>query len=366
MMGSVSVGLLALVLVAPAPTDPARKAAADLQGTWELVSFGEKGQKPGPAETPTILVVKGNELTLRRGTAPARHFTFAVDPARSPVHMDMTPIGEPGICHAIYRLEKGELTICAGSQLNPDDPAGRPREFATARGKADRPPKGSVLFTFRRTEAGPRPRVVPADPLRQTAENLKRIGVAFHDFHEAAGHLPAGTASAPGKPLLSWRVQLLPYLGEGELYKQFKLDEPWDSAHNKKLVEKIPAVYVPVRGKPGAGLTYYQAFAGKRGLLRPGERPRLRDITDGLSPTFMVVEAAEPVVWTRPADLIFDGTDVPALGGMFDGRFHAVMGAGEVHRFRKGADPATLRRLIDPADGGDVDLKGVLEPPGKE
>src|SRR5581483_2163049 len=43
-----------------------------------------------------------------------------------------------------------------------------------------------------------------------------------------------------GRPTLSWRVALLPYLGEEALYKEFKLDEPWDSLHNKKLLKKMP------------------------------------------------------------------------------------------------------------------------------
>ena len=152
MMGTVPVGLMALILAAPAPADAARKAAAELQGTWELVSFEEKGGKPRPAEKPTVLTIRGAELSLRRGTAPARHFTFAVDPAQAPAHLDLTPAGEAGVCHAIYRLEKGELTICAGTQLNPDPADRRPREFATAQARADRPPKGDVLFTFKRAK----------------------------------------------------------------------------------------------------------------------------------------------------------------------------------------------------------------------
>jgi hypothetical protein len=137
------------------------------------------------------------------------------------------------------------------------------------------------------------------------------------------------------------------------------LDEPWDSDHNKKLIDKIPPVYVPVRGKADPGTTFLQAFTGKHGIIRSGEKTALASVTDGLSNTFMCVEAAKPVTWTKPDDLVFDGKDVPGLGGVFDGKFHAVMGDGSVHRFKKGADAETLRRLIDPQDGQAIDIDGA-------
>ncbi len=85
-----------------------------------------------------------------------------------------------------------------------------------------------------------------------------------------------------------------------------------------------------------------------------------------MSNTLLVAEAAKPVVWTKPEDLVFDGKDVPALGGLFDGRFHAAMGDGSVSRFRKGVDPATLRLLIDPADGVPLPEDIGLDPEPKK
>ncbi len=73
--------------------------------------------------------------------------------------------------------------------------------------------------------------------------------------------------------------------------------------------------------------------------------------TDGTSNTFLCAEGAKPVVWTKPQDLEFDGKTVPALGGQFDGQFHAAFADGSVKRFKKGVPAATLKLLIDPADG---------------
>ena len=48
---------------------------------------------------------------------------------------------------------------------------------------------------------------------------------------------PAYSVDKDGRPLHSWRVLLLPYLDEEELYKQLRLDEPWDSPHNKAVFD---------------------------------------------------------------------------------------------------------------------------------
>jgi hypothetical protein len=209
------------------------------------------------------------------------------------------------------------------------------------------------------------PGPITADQLKASAKNLERIALAIHNYHDTHGTLPTNQLSKDKKPLLSWRVQILEFIERdprplvppgtppdieyADLYKQFKLDEPWDSEHNKKLIAKMPKVYALVRGKADPGTTYYQAFAGTNGWLHPGAR--FAAFRDGTSNTFLLAEAAKPVIWTKPDDLVFDGKDVPALGGLFDGKFHAAMADGSVSRFRKGVDPDILKRLIDPGDG---------------
>ena len=79
-----------------------------------------------------------------------------------------------------------------------------------------------------------------------------------------------------GKPGLSWRVHILPYIEQDALYKQFKLDEPWDSEHNKKLIEKMPKVYVSPLAVAPPGETYYQVFTGKDAIFDPGSKTQHR------------------------------------------------------------------------------------------
>lgn len=100
--------------------------------------------------------------------------------------------------------------------------------------------------------------------LRKSKNNLKMIMLAMHNYHDVYGAFPTNVVDGNGKPILSWRVHLLPYLEQDALYKKFKLDEGWDSANNKKLIEEIPDVYAPIRVKPkNKGETFYCGFAGK-------------------------------------------------------------------------------------------------------
>jgi len=87
---------------------------------------------------------------------------------------------------------------------------------------------------------------IPREPgaRTQSQSRLKQMALAFHSYMEQHGRLPpAAICDAKGRPLLSWRVALLPFIAQGELYRQFKLDEPWDSPHNIKLLDQMPATY---------------------------------------------------------------------------------------------------------------------------
>jgi hypothetical protein len=201
---------------------------------------------------------------------------------------------------------------------------------------------------------------------KETAEKLKEIALSMQDGADKNdGRLPPpALTSKDGKPLLSWRVAILPYLGEKQLYMQFKLDEPWDGPNNKKLLEKMPKVFAPAAGKPKEPYsTYYQVFVGPGACFVPGKQLRFpAGIPDGTSNTIMLAEAAEAVPWTKPADLPYDPKKpLPKLGGHFPDGFHVALWDGSVNFFKKDFDPQEMRRAIMPADGEIVDFK-KLEP----
>jgi hypothetical protein len=198
------------------------------------------------------------------------------------------------------------------------------------------------------------------DSDRVTAD-LKNILLALHNYHSAVNRFPpVAIRSKDGRPLLSWRVTILPFLGaEGSaLYREFKLDEPWDSPHNSKLIERMPAVFHSPKIKTGrAGMTTYLAPAGKE-LVFTGQEDgtSIKDITDGTSNTIMLVDAADEkaIIWTKPDDLTVDLSDPKKdLFGHYRGYFLAGMADGSVRRVPGTISAATLRAAFTRA-GGEV------------
>jgi hypothetical protein len=76
-----------------------------------------------------------------------------------------------------------------------------------------------------------------------------------------------------GTPLLSWRVLVLPYLGQEELFAQFRLTEPWDSDHNVRLLDRMPSTYAPPAYKQSLVLPYHTVCTSSSA---PGRRLRGR------------------------------------------------------------------------------------------
>ncbi len=195
--------------------------------------------------------------------------------------------------------------------------------------------------------------------LDASVNNLKQLGLGIISCaDDNKGRMPMNIADKDGKPLLSWRVAILPYIEQEKLYKEFKLDEPWDSEHNKKLVEKMPQLYAPIRVKAKAGETYYQVFFGEGALFGPKQQPRFpASIPDGTANTALVVEAGKAVVWSKPEDIPFNMKNpLPKLGGLFDGDFHVVLCDGSVMRIKKDFDETEMKHLITPAGGEILDL----------
>ncbi len=141
----------------------------------------------------------------------------------------------------------------------------------------------------------------------QSSNNLKQIGLALHNYDSANGVLPAAAiVDKKGKPLLSWRVAILPYIEQDNLYRQFKLDEPWDSPHNIKLAKTVVKVYQLPYGEEKPGITHYRAFVGNGAAFDPIQGLKFDQFLDGTSNTLLAVEAAEGVPWTKPDDIEFD------------------------------------------------------------
>jgi hypothetical protein len=259
------------------------------------------------------------------------------------------------------------------------------------------------------------------DPLAEAKErsqaNLKEIAAACDKFQKQHGFLPAGLIDPKTRQIgLSWRVQILPYLDDPQaraVYKNLRLNEPWDSEHNKQSLAAMPKVFRPVRGQAEEGHTFYQGFArhavgqklgDKVEKLPPAgqffdtyhspgifpdpraffagsgeEKPELglpvkglrfgADIADGTVNTILAVEAGDPVPWTKPQDVPFavnlgefrewKPKNEPKLGGMFDGDFHVAMIHGDVYYIKGDAPRDKLWPFVGPSNGMDRDFVGL-------
>lgn len=216
----------------------------------------------------------------------------------------------------------------------------------------------------------------------QSQNNLKQIALAFHNYHDVNGHFPPAIIEENGVQR-SWRVELLPYLEQDALYRQYRKDQPWDSPDNKRILEQMPPTYQD-QGNPSGptnasyflltgpapipasaanetvtGLTAEQGAKSTMFSDKPvpaGKGPGLMSVIDGTSNTILAVEAKRDVPWTKPEDIAFDpakaGDVLRQLGGERGG-FNAAFADGSV-RFLSGmTDLNVFRTLVTPA-GGEV------------
>jgi len=181
--------------------------------------------------------------------------------------------------------------------------------------------------------------------------NLKMVLLAMHNHHDVHRTFPARDEGN-----LSWRVRILPFLEHGALYEQFKLDEPWDSEHNKKLISQMPDVY---KTTSADDVTSLMVFFGNGALYDGTKPPTFRAITDGSSNTIAVIIAGgdKAVPWTKPDDLPFNPADpYSELGEIGDTLMYATAD-GAAFRRPKGSVPAeTLKALITKSGNEIVDL----------
>jgi hypothetical protein len=180
----------------------------------------------------------------------------------------------------------------------------------------------------------------------KTANNLKQIGLAMHNYHDNYSCLPASAIpDKGGPPLLSWRVEMLPYVEQDNLYKQFKLGEPWDSPTNQKPAATVILTYVP----PGEKInqTYYQVLEGPGAAFERGKKIRMTDITDGTANTWLAAEAADLVPWAKPQDLEFNPSGpLPRFGGGHSDAFVALFADGSTKTIPMKTEERVIRALI--------------------
>ena len=182
----------------------------------------------------------------------------------------------------------------------------------------------------------------------QCSGHFSQLGLAFHNYHDIHGSFPpAYTVDENGKPLHSWRVLLLPFMEQSELYKKIRLDEPWNSEYNRQFHDIQLSMYqCPSRHhrKMKTANCDYSVVIGEETVFPGAATVKYEDITDGLPDTILVVERMVPICWMDPNneirfDIACEGINKHTLGigSAHPGGANVCFGAGRngsgVYRF---------------------------------
>ncbi|HEY4234561.1 MAG TPA: DUF1559 domain-containing protein [Lacipirellulaceae bacterium] len=193
----------------------------------------------------------------------------------------------------------------------------------------------------------------------QSMHNMRQLMLGLINYHDAKKSFPANASyDANGKPLLSWRVLILPYIEQQELYNQFHLDEPWDSDHNKPLVAQMPTLFADPSYISESGKTPYLAVVGEHCAFDGTAKGRkVKDFTDGTSNTVMLVDVNpdRAVEWTKPDDFPFDVKN-PTAGldaGPHSGIWLAAFADGHVSAISNTIDPQAATAIFT-RNGGEI------------
>ncbi len=193
------------------------------------------------------------------------------------------------------------------------------------------------------------------DAKASSKRKLQEIQVALANYHAQHKHFPPSAVIGPdGRTLHSWRVEILPLLLRQDLFDRYKMDEPWDSDHNRTLIKDGADVFrVPngeERNAPDA--CEYFLVTGPSTLFDGKSTPRASDVRDGTTNTIGLVEAQRPIPWTKPEDVKYDPKrPLPKLGGFFIDGFHVGFLNSSVVFLPKDIDEKTLRAMFTSAGG---------------
>jgi beta-lactamase regulating signal transducer with metallopeptidase domain len=203
----------------------------------------------------------------------------------------------------------------------------------------------------------------------QDINNLKQIALALHNYHDVHKHFPPAVLLGPdGKTKYSWRVAILPYIEQQELYRQYDFNEPWDSENNKKVLAKVPPVlqYPTEHGK-SVNSSYF-LLTGEGGIFndKPSKSgTTFAQIRDGTSNTLLIVEAKRNIPWTKPEDIPMDvDKELPKLGGYANRGFAAALADGSV-RFLGGKLNSDVFKALFTASGGEAVSPQNLDEPAQ-
>ncbi|MCY2987969.1 MAG: DUF1559 domain-containing protein [Planctomycetota bacterium] len=215
---------------------------------------------------------------------------------------------------------------------------------------------GSAAATASGTQLSERDRRV------RVAAQLTQLGQAFAASRARDSSYPHRRAGA-----LSWRVKLLLFLGHRDLYQKFRLNEPWDSPHNRKLLDQIPDVFKsPDRTD---GKTNLVLITGPNTMYANADGTVADDCRDGPENTLLLVEVGDDraVPWTAPEDYAWNRETLQQdLFSRHEDCCFALFADGTVRRISANIADHDLLALSTPAGGEAVKILEVTGTPAPD
>lgn len=205
--------------------------------------------------------------------------------------------------------------------------------------------------------------LIPGDNLRQIALGLLNHHDAYKEFP------PAIVTDNVGNPLYSWRVAILPFIGEMVLYNQFDLSKAWDDPVNLPLLDQMPDVYRRLGANEEDNYTDFAVPIGPNAAFTGTDGIKIAQITDGTSNTMFVAEAAQAdIPWSAPIDVNLDsypGIDDPdGFSSDLEDVIMVSFADGSVKFLEKDA-PQTLIDALFTRNGSElIDFSGIVVDPG--
>ena len=323
-----------------------QQATKRLNGLKGFVSLGRQLFKPRPAPKPDARVDEraqaAAEATARRNAITEKLLASA-EFTQSGTTARVTVQGEVEVAMALQ-----VLTGTLGGLLSPSV-ASASTSFEPTPSSAEIRP---VLVGVVNSPA----MVKRRDSSRQQIAAVAAAITKYHDRHQTLP--PRASVSATEAPLLSWRVLILPDLGYETLFREFRLDEPWDSQHNLALAQKMPREYggpLTADAQPASPNTSIFALVGPQTCFAEGTGRRLADVTDGADRTLLVIEARGDTIWTKPEDVTVDAAGRPSrrLTGLHPGGVVVATADGQAH-FVSERDFAELLPALLSIAGGET------------
>jgi beta-lactamase regulating signal transducer with metallopeptidase domain len=304
-------------------------------------------QADAPLAWPASAFLPNSKTFVRRIEMLHRSPSLRGDAPRLVVLLSVTAVIAAAVCAAGFRGSvasdgRAEDAVPLAVALDQDDPQAK-----------------TLLEQQQQVAKDVNHVVVNRGKIVQDFNRLKQIALAMHNYHSVNKHFPPAVVLGPdGKTPHSWRVELLPYLDQNDLYGQYRMDEPWDSENNKKVLAQMPACLRNPYDDPKSTNSGYYVLVGPGTIFEGKDGIKISDIIDGTSNTLMVVEAKRNIPWTKPDDISFDPEKpLPELGGFEKGHFATALADGSARRFETEKVKDQLKWLIIRNDGHVIDLQ---------